>query len=830
MRAPLSWLRDFVDLPPNEDAREVAAHLVRAGLEVEKVETPGHDVSGPIVIGRIVDFVEETHSNGRTIRWCHVEVGADDVRGIVCGARNFSVEDDVVVALPGAVLAGGFEISARKTYGHVSDGMICSARELGLGDDHTGILVLPTPVDASPGSDALPLLGLRDAVFDISVTPDRGYCLSMRGIAREAATAYGLPLRDPADISVPDLPPGYPVVLDDPLGCDRFVARTVTGIDPAATSPLWMRRRLQLAGMRPISLVVDVTNYVMLETGQPIHAYDRALLSGPLRARRAAAGETLQTLDGVTRELDLDDLLIADDSGPLGLAGVMGGGSTEISPLTTDIVVEAAHFDAITIARSSRRHRLSTEASRRFERGVDPALPEPAAERVAQLLAELAGASDEDGSTVVGAVPSAPTIQLPASHPGEVAGREIPRERVVEHLTAVGCSVEGQDLLSVTPPSWRPDLRDPADLVEEVLRLEGYDAIPSTLPVAPVGRGYTREQRLRRIAGRALAGTGYAETPSYPFVGRVTWDALGIDESDPRRRTVRVVNPLSDEEPELRTTLLPGVLRTLQRNVSRGFSDLALFEAGLVYLARDGSPTTAPPVPVDRRPAPDQLAALDAVLPEQPWHVAVALCGAWQPAGWWGPARPVNWADAVEAVRIVGRSVGAALRIRANDRMPWHPGRCAAILLDAGEERVVGHAGELHPRVIAALGLPARTCAAEVDLSALIAAGIAADPEAAPLVSPYPLAKEDVALVVDQLTPAADVEAALRDGAGELLESLRLFDVYVGQQLPPGRRSLAYALRFRAPDRTLTIDEVSAARDNAVAEAGRRTGAVLRSV
>jgi phenylalanyl-tRNA synthetase beta chain len=276
--------------------------------------------------------------------------------------------------------------------------------------------------------------------------------------------------------------------------------------------------------------------------------------------------------------------------------------------------------------------------------------------------------------------------------------------------------------------------------------------------------------------------------------------------------------------------LLPGVLRTLQRNVSRGFSDLALFEAGLVYLARDGSPTTAPPVPVDRRPAPDQLAALDAVLPEQPWHVAVALCGAWQPAGWWGPARPVNWADAVEAVRVVGRSVGAALRIRSDDKTPWHPGRCAAILLDAEEERVVGHAGELHPRVIAALGLPARTCAAEVDLSALIAAGIAAGPEAAPLVSPYPLAKEDVALVVDQLTPAADVEAALRDGAGELLESLRLFDVYVGQQLPPGRRSLAYALRFRAPDRTLTIDEVSAARDNAVAEAGRRTGAVLRSV
>jgi phenylalanyl-tRNA synthetase beta chain len=831
MRAPLSWLREYVPVPADEDARDVASRLIDAGLEVEKVEAYGHDVSGPIVVGRILDFTEETHSNGRIIRWCQVRVGEgdEDARGIVCGARNFLVGDPVVVALPGAVLPGGFEISAQKAYGHVSAGMICSARELGLGDDHTGILVLPTPLDAVPGSDALPLLGLRDSVFDISVTPDRGYCLSMRGIAREAATAYDLPLTDPADLPEPAASsPGYPVVLDDPLGCDRFVARSVSQIDPAATSPLWMRRRLQLAGMRPISLVVDVTNYVMLETGQPIHAYDQALLTGPLRARRASPGETLQTLDGVTRQLDPDDLLIADDSGPLGLAGVMGGGSTEISPLTTDIVVEAAHFDAITIARSSRRHRLSTEASRRFERGVDPCLPEAATERVAQLLADLAGASSDGGLTVLGTAAPAPVIEMPAVHPGQVAGREIAQENVVRHLQAVGCRVDGTQVLTVTPPSWRPDLRDPADLVEEVLRLEGYDTIPSTLPVAPVGRGYTRDQRLRRVAGRALAGTGFAETQSYPFVGRASWEALGIDDGDPRRHTARVINPLSEEEPELRTTLLPGLVRTLQRNVSRGFPDLALFEAGLVYLPQPDQPPAAPRVPVDSRPTPEQLAALDAVLPRQPWHIAVALCGDWQPTGWWGPARPVSWADAVEALRIVGRSVGAALRVRPDVLPPWHPGRCAAVLLADGDERVVGHAGELHPRIAAALGLPARTCAAEIDLSAVVAAGIAAATNGAPVISPYPVAKEDVALVVDQRTPAAEVEAALRDGAGELLESVRLFDVYVGQQLPPGHRSLAYALRFRAPDHTLTLDEVSIARDNAVAEAGRRTGAVLR--
>ncbi len=828
MRAPLSWLREYVDLPVDADPRDVAARLVRAGLEVEKVESPGHDLGGPIVVGSILDFADETHSNGRTIRWCQVEVGDEDVRGIVCGARNFAIGDRVVVALPGAVLAGGFAISTRKTYGHISDGMICSARELGLGDDHTGIVVVPPSVDASLGWDAVPLLGLRDSVFDISVTPDRGDRLSMRGIAREAAVAYGLTLRDPADVpGLASALPGHPVILDDPIGCDRFVARTVTGIDPASSAPPWMRRRLQLAGMRPISLVVDVTNYVMLETGQPIHAYDRALLAGPLRARRAAAGETLETLDGITRRLDPDDLLIADDSGPLGLAGVMGGGSTEISPLTTDIVVEAAHFDALTIARSSRRHRLSTEASRRFERGVDPDLPERATERVALLLAEWGKADRSDAVTIAGGPATSPTIAMTPAHPGDVAGREIATGDVVRHLAAVGCRVEGTDLLTVTPPSWRPDLRDPADLVEEVLRLEGYDAIPSALPVAPAGRGYTREQRLRRVAGRSLAGAGFAEVQNYPFVGPAAWEALGIAADDERRRTVGVVNPMSDEEPELRTTLLPGLLRTLQRNVSRGLPDLALFEAGLVYLPREGELETAPRLPVDRRPAPDQLAALDAVLPAQPWHVAVALCGAWQPVGWWGSARLVGWADATEAVRTVARSVGASLQLRADDRPPWHPGRCAAIYL-ADDDRLLGHAGELHPRVIAALGLPARTCAAELDLSAVIAAGVDADAVPAPPVSPYPPAKEDVALVVDELTPAAEVEAALRDGAGELLESLRLFDVYVGTQLPRGRRSLAYALRFRAPDRTLTLDEVSAARDNAVAEAGRRTGAVLR--
>ena len=334
MRAPLSWLREYAALPAELDGRGLADALIRAGLEVETVDRVGADVTGPLVVGRVLAFTDEPQTNGKTIRWCQVDVGEHNVdsepRGIVCGARNFAVGDLVVVALPGAVLAGGFAIAARKTYGHISDGMICSARELGLGDDHSGILVL-SDVDAAPGSDAAPMLGLRDEVLDIAVTPDRGYCLSIRGIARESAQAAEVAFRDPVDRPVPlETADGYPVELQSEA-CSLFVALTVTGIDPSRPSPLWLARRVQLAGMRSISLAVDITNYVMLETGQPIHAYDRATLDDPIIVRQALEGEKLTTLDDVVRPLDGEDLVIADNTGPIGLAGVMGGAVNELS-------------------------------------------------------------------------------------------------------------------------------------------------------------------------------------------------------------------------------------------------------------------------------------------------------------------------------------------------------------------------------------------------------------------------------------------------------------------------------------------------------------------
>ncbi|MFG2719400.1 phenylalanine--tRNA ligase subunit beta [Streptomyces sp. NPDC048416] len=840
MRVPLSWLREYVDLPATETGRDVQARLVDSGLEVETVEQLGAGLKGPLVVGKVLT-IEELEGFKKPIRFCTVDVGPANGTGepqeIVCGARNFAVGDKVVVVLPGAVLPGDFAIAARKTYGRTSHGMICSGDELGMGPDTTGgIIVLPPEHEV--GTDAIALLELVDEVLDIAVTANRGDCLSMRGVARETAIAYGLPLRDPALLDVPAPNSyGYQVKIADPIGCDRFTARTVTGLDPEARSPIWLQRRLQKAGMRPISLAVDITNYVMIELGQPLHAYDRTLVDGPIGVRRAEAGEVLTTLDGTRRKLDAADLVITDSRGPIGLAGVMGGANTEIADSvtdpetgevkgTTEVVIEAAHFDAVAIARTARRHKLISEASKRFERGVDPQAASAAAQRTVDLLVLLAGGTAEAGVTEI-VSPSAPrTIAMHADHPDRVAGITYGRETVVRRLQEVGCDAYGQDELVVTVPSWRPDLTEPNDLAEEVIRLEGYANLPSTLPKPPAGRGLTERQRLHRRVGRALAGAGFTEAPSYPFVAESVFDQLGLDAQDANRAVVKLVNPLSDEEPALRTTLLPGLLATLRRNHGRGSHDLALFETGLVFHPSP-NPGVAARLPVDRRPTDEEIAALDAVLPVQPRHVGAVLAGAREQAGWWGRGRPAHWADAVEAARAVAREAGLELAVDQGQYGPWHPGRCAELyVFPEGVKTLVGHAGELHPRVVKAFGLPARSCAMELNLDVLerAAEGVVQ----APSISTFPVATQDVALVVDGRVPAAAVENALRIGAGELLESIRLFDVYSGEQTGEGKKSLAYALRFRAADRTLTVEEASAARDAAVAHAAELTGAVLR--
>ena len=820
VRVPRSWLGEHVDLPADLSTTALGDALVRVGFEVEEIELGAERIVGPVVLGRVVE-IEELTQFKKPIRYCQVDVGNAAPQSIVCGARNFAVGDLVVVSLPGAVLPGGFAIAARKTYDHVSDGMICSARELGLGDDHDGIMVLPAETGA-PGNDALTLLGLDDDVLHLAVTPDRGYALSVRGLARETSTALGVAFRDPAAIGVPAAGDGFPVTVDAVDGCDRFSALTVTGLDPAATSPTWMARRLRQAGMRPISLAVDVTNYVMLELGQPLHAFDRASLKGGLGVRRATAGERLRTLDGNDRTLAATDLVVTDDDGPVALAGVMGGERTEVSASTTDIVLEAAHWTPADIARAVRRHRLPSEAAKRFERGVDPLVAGPALARAAGLLAEFGGATVGDVLTVVGDPAPAVTVSARPQRIAALAGVELSDATIVRRLEQIGATVvQTNGLLGVTPPSWRPDLGDEADLTEEVARLEGYDTIPSTLPTPPAGLGLTPEQRLRRDVTRAVAAAGVLEVIASPFMSPESLAAFDLNPADDRRRTVELANPLADTDPLMRTTLLPSLLAALVRNVGRGRRDVALFATGLVFLRRD-TDVTPPRLGVGARSSDADLAALDATLPEQPRHLAAVLTGERDPKGWWGPGRPADWADAIEIARVVAGAARADLTVTAGHIAPWHPGRCGELRLG---DRIVGYAGELHPRVVAALDLPARTCAVELDLDAFAAP----DPVRAPSVSPYPPALADIALVVADHIAEADVVAAVRAGAGSLLESVRLFDVYTGATVGDGRKSLAYALRWRAADRTLTSDEVAGFRDAAVLRAGTDVGAVLRT-
>jgi len=833
MRVPVEWLRSLVELPSGVTTEQLAERLTMYDLKLEEIL--GGGISGPLTVGRVLAINPEQQKNGKTINWCRVDVGAqnepsvpdapgEDVpsRGIVCGAHNFGVGDLVVVSLPGTFLpAMGFEIGSRKTYGHVSDGMICSTAELGIPGDASGILVLE-PGTAEPGDDAVQVLGLGDQTLDLEVNPDRAYALSLRGVARDAALAFGVPFNDPADIAVPSAEqPAYPVRVEDPEGCPVFTTLVVEGIDPEAQTPAWMAKRITDAGMRPISLTVDISNYVMLELGQPNHCYDRAKIDGDIVVRRAREGERLTTLDGVDRALTPDDLLVTDASGPIGLAGVMGGDHTEIDATTTDVVVEAAYWDPVTIFRAVKRHKLPSEAAKRYERGVDPELPLRGAARVAELLVELAGGTLAPGATVVGEAPKRTAVTFPADLPSKISGLEITPQQAQDTYERNGCEViVSEGAFTVTPPSWRFDLNDPYDFVEEALRTAGYENVPSVLPTPTGGRGLTRGQELRRRVGHVLAGAGLVEVTTLPFVGPADLDRLGVPQDDPRRDLVTLANPLSAEEPALTPTLLIGLLRAASLNIGRGHDDVQISEIGRVFRPRPGNPA-APILGVDRRPTDDELAALDAALPDQPRHIGFVLAGERTRSGWAGAGRPVDWSDALSVARLVAQNLHVDLEVAPASLAPFHPGRCAELYVG---ERIVGTAGELHPKVAEAYGLPGRVAVGELNLDLLIELAPAIGPK--PEFSAFPVAKEDFAFIVDADVAAGDLQALVA-GASDLIESARLFDVYTGDQVGEGRKSLAFKVRLRAQDHTLKEAEIKAAREQIVAAAAT-LGAELR--
>jgi phenylalanyl-tRNA synthetase beta chain len=828
MRIPASWLGEYVDLPEDVTVEHLHEALVRVGFEEE--DSHGFEVTGPVVVGQVLSFEPEPQSNGKTINWCQVDVGEAEPRGIVCGAHNFAVGDKVVVSLPGAILPGPFPIAARKTYGHTSDGMIASSRELGLGDEHDGILLLSSlGLDPLVGVDAIELLGLNDFAVEINVTPDRGYAFSIRGVAREYSHSTGAAFRDPG--LIPTTPAdGFEVRIEDDapirgvVGASVFTTRVVRGIDVTRPTPPWMVARLRLAGVRSISLPVDITNYVMFELGQPTHAYDLATLTGAMVVRRARAGETLTTLDGQVRKLATEDLLITDDSGAIGLAGVMGGLSTEVTDATTDVLIEAANFDPVSIARTARRHKLPSEASKRFERGVDPAMSQAAAQRVVDLLVELAGGTADTLGTSYSVAKPPAAIALPDDFVSDIIGVRYTSDEVTGSLELIGATVAaGESALLVTPPSWRPDLTDAPTLAEEVARIIGFDRIPSELPTAPPGRGLTREQRLRRLAADALALGGLTEVLSYPFTDEPTTALFGSAAGTPVP-VVRLANALDAESPFMRTSLIPGLADVAHRNSSRGLTDLALFEIGHVFAPVAGARVGSGPVPPSGQfPGDAKLVELNDGIPPQPWMVSAVFVGDVAPKQPGAPAVASGLADALGVVQQLATSLAVDLRVAQGSHAALHPGRTAQVF--AGDV-AVGFAGELLPAIALERNLPRTVAVVELNLDLLIAhatAEVIAKP-----IATYPAATQDLSLVVPVSVPAADLLAVVVAGAGDLLEDARLVDDYRGTGIAEGSKSLTFALRFRATDRTLTAAEATEAKTAAVALAADRFGATLR--
>ena len=818
MKIPLSWLKEYVTLPAKITSEQISQAFVKVGFEIESIEEQGADLKGPLVVGKVLS-IEELSEHKKPIRFVGLDVGEKKTRYVICGARNFKVNDLVVVALPGALLPGDFKISARETYGKISDGMICSAKEIGISDEHAGIIVLQ---EGKIGQDAIALLDVRDVIFDVSVNPDRGYAMSVRGLARELAGSLQVKYVDPADPKIAKKfgknsnPKAVSIKIEDKTGADQIYIRTLDQVNVKKSTPLWMQRRIEKCGMRSISLAVDITNYVMLELGQPLHAFDAQYIMGGLRVVRAGKFTKLTTLDKVDRKLDPDNLLIADAKTPLALAGTMGGLTSEVSNATTKIALEAAHFDPLSISRNSRSHNLSSEASRRMERNTDPALAEIASARATQLLIDLADAKYV-GTSQAGSPIKNRKVKISQTQISKYLGFPYTAKQVKSALLLIGCKVAGSgDLLTVEVPTWRPDLINFADFAEEIARLNSYDLIPATLPTGKDGARLNDMQYRKRAVAISLANQGFTEVINYPFVSQEMVDLLGF--TGDRAKSFKIANPMSEEFPLLRTHLLPGLLTTAVRNIGRGSKNLAIFEIGTIFRNTTSLGKAVNPG-ISKRPSEKVIKDIYDGVPKQMLFVGAVVTGETILSDWQGSGSKFNWSDAIAKAEEIIESTGNDYEIFSSDLAPWHPGRCAELRVNG---KPVAHAGELHPRVITALNLPERSCAFAVILSELPSAGVTK----APAIWSFPAVVQDVALVVESKISAADLTAAIKQGAGPLLESIVLFDRY--DQMAGNKVSLAFTLTFRASDRTLTSDEVALYRDQAIAQAAKSVGAVLR--
>jgi phenylalanyl-tRNA synthetase beta chain len=804
MRVPRHWLHEYCR--PELETSALAERLDLTGTKVERVDRYGVGTLEAFVVGRVLEA--ERHPDADRLSVCRVDVGDAEPAQIVCGAPNVAAGQTVAVARPGAVMPDGTTLGAAKLRGVESQGMILAEDELGIGVEHAGILVLDEN-GLQPGAPLADVLPIATDVLELEITPNRPDCLGIYGVAREVHAATGAPLAPPPwteDPAEEGEPQGVEIRVETEL-CPRFTARLFEDVT-IGPSPPWLKARLMAAGQRPISNVVDITNYVMLLTGQPLHAFDWDRVAGGLLVvRRAADGEEVVTLDGEVRRLDSDMVVIDDADGPTSIAGVMGGARSEVSGETTRVLMEAATWNGPNIKRTSTRLGLRSEASARFEKQLQPEQALEAQAVAAQLMIEVCGARLVPGTVDVGGPGPPPArLHLRERRVSELLGKDIPKRRSAEILTSLGFdAAESGDGVDASVPYWRRgDVTREVDLVEEVARIDGMEKLPTTLPRRPDGGGrLTPVQRARRRAQDALVGHGLLEVAGWSFQSPGVADRLRLPDDDPRRAAVTLANPLSEEQSQMRTLLLPSLLDAAAYNTHRGAGDLRQFETGAVYLD----------VPSDDG------------LPDERRHLGVLLTGAAQPASWRSPARPP--AD-LYAAKAVLAALLDTLRVQWSVEPATeaflHPGRSAAVLAGGG---TVGWLGEVHPLVARTWDLEGGA-AFEVDLDRVCALAAEA---AVPIyrdVTSFPSVRQDIAVVLAADVAAGRALSVVRKAGGELLASARVFDVYRGDQVGEGKVSLALALEFRAPDRTLTDEEVNERRAAIAAALASELGGELR--
>ncbi|MBI3327441.1 MAG: phenylalanine--tRNA ligase subunit beta [Nitrospinae bacterium] len=799
MRVSMEWLREFVSLDLSPTA--VADKLTMAGLEVEDVEAWGAPFER-IVVGEIGEIT--LHPSDGRLSVCRVDVGAETLT-IVCGAHNIALGDIVPVALVRASLPSGKIITAERIAGVVSQGMLCSGAELGFMDTAAGIWVLPSVLRR--GESLADALHLRDVTLEVSVTPNRPDCLSIVGVAREIAALTGSPLKLP-DVSVPQM--GEPigaltsVAVEAPELCPRYAARLISGLG-VGPSPLWMQRRLLACGARPRNNVVDVTNYVLLELGHPLHAFDYdTLREHRIVVRVARPGEICVTLDGVPRTLDPSMLVIADAERPVGLAGVMGGQSTEIQDSSRSVLLESAYFQPQSIRRTSKKLGLRTEASYRFERGADFEGLLGALDRTAALMARLAGGMvAKERIDVAARRWEVGRIPVRVARVNQVLGTDLTSEVIAQYCARLQLHVRTQTAthVMVDIPSFRRDVTREIDLIEEVARLHGYQAISTSLPqirMAPTP--HSPHQRSARQVLDWLVGCGYTEVINYSFMNAEDLDRLQLPADDPLRHTVPLRNPLSKESGVLRTTLIPGLLRILSLNLNRDLHDLRLCELSKVFRSGNGT------------------------LPQEPLLLGLAVTGHLGGQGWAQPARPLDFYDVVGTLEVVASRLHLEGLTCVAASVPYcHPGNAALVKL--GDDPL-GMVGELHPAVLAAFDLSQPVILAEVDVDRLVAHGVEAGRYRQ--VPRFPSVTRDLSIIVDAHVEAGRVLTCIRAIQPALIQDVRLFDVYAGTPVPAGKKSLTFALVYRADDRTLTDEEVNHIHARVVEQLSREFGAQLR--